>query len=308
MLLANGVAIQGGNRKEGGWLRSLLVRANHRKDVMAQNTQVCENCGTVNLLTAVLCAKCLHSLAKKSVYTTALLNSNNTFNGAIILPTTSTLIAGNIVRSRYRILEMVNKGSFSTVYKAIDEQLPSKPVVAIKEMSNSQLSPSEKAKAHLDFHNEASLLVQLKHPNLPDVSDFFEVGEKVYLVMEFIEGKTLAKVQVEQNGPLDERLVMGWAMQLCTVLHYLHAQPHPIIFRVMNPTNVMVTANGEIKLIDFGIAEIFNNRDVTLLGLWGYAPLEQYSRGQSDARSDIYALGATLYNLLTKEVPIHAPS
>jgi serine/threonine protein kinase/ABC-type sulfate transport system substrate-binding protein len=217
-------------------------------------------------------------------------------------------MAGNMLNDRYRIVEILTKGNFSTVYKARDEYFSTKPIVALKEMSYSQLGLNEKAKAHLDFRNEAGLLVQLKHPHLPTVSDFFEVGEKTYLVMEFIEGKTLAQIQVEQNGPLDERLVMGWAMQLCTVLHYLHAQPRTILFRDMRPTNVMVTANGEIKLIDFGIARIFNNRDTTMPGSQSYAPLEQYARGQSDARSDIYALGATLYDLLTKEMPIDASS
>jgi serine/threonine protein kinase len=155
------------------------------------------------------------------------------------------------------------------------------------------------------------LLVQLKHPNLPDVSDFFEENGKAYLVMEFIEGKTLEKVQDDAGGPLDEKLVMSWALQLCNVLSYLHTQPQPIVFRDLKPSNVMVTKNGQVKLIDFGIARIFKStaaRDTTTLGSRGYAPLEQYGRGQSDARSDIYALGATLYDLLTKNVPADAPT
>jgi ABC-type branched-subunit amino acid transport system substrate-binding protein len=104
---------------------------------------------------------------------------------------------------------------------------------------------------------------------------------------------------------------MGWALQLCTVLHYLHTRPQPIVFRDMKPANAMVTADGEVKLIDFGIARIFKaavKKDTTLLGSRGYAPLEQYGHGQSDARSDIYALGATLYDLLTRELPADAPS
>jgi serine/threonine-protein kinase len=225
--------------------------------------------------------------------------------------TTGTLIAGVTLNSRYRIVEMIGEGSFGAVYKAIDERFRSKPVVALKEMSDFQLNPDEKTKALQNFHNEADLLVQLKHPNLPKVSDVFEEDGKAYLVMEFIEGKTLAKIQEEQNDPLDEHLVMSWALKLCAVLHYLHTQPQPIIFRDMKPTNVMVTAEGEIKLIDFGIARVFKatiTKDTTLLGSHGYAPLEQYGRGQSDARSDIYALGATLYELLTKELPADSPS
>ena len=224
---------------------------------------------------------------------------------------TGALSAGNLLGNRYRIVQMIGRGGFGAVYKARDERFPSKPIVALKEMSDAQLSPSEKTKALQDFRNEADLLVQLKHPNLPNVSDVFEESGKAYLGMEFIEGKSLANVQDEQHGPLDERVVMGWALQLCTVLHYLHTRPQPIIFRDMKPSNVMVTTDGEIKLIDFGIARIFKaavKKDTTLLGSQGYAPLEQYGHGQSDARSDIYALGATLYELLTNELPADAPT
>jgi ABC-type branched-subunit amino acid transport system substrate-binding protein len=218
-------------------------------------------------------------------------------------------MAGSLIGGRYRITEMIGKGGFGAIYKATDERFQ-KRIVALKEMSDAQLSPNEKAKALQDFQNEANLLVQLNHPNLPNVSDFFEEGGKAYLVMEFIEGKNLEKVQEEQNDPLDECLVMGWALQLCAVLNYLHTQSPPIIFRDLKPANVMVTSKGEIKLIDFGIARIFKaaaKKDTMLLGTKGYAPLEQYGRGQSDARSDIYALGATLYSLLTKNEPIDAP-
>ena len=108
-------------------------------------------------------------------------------------------------------------------------------------MSDANLSPGEREQALEDFRREANLLVQLNHPNLPHVSDFFEEGGKAYLVMEFIEGKTLEEVLEDAHGPLDETLVMGWALQLCDVLHYLHGRPQPIIFRDMKPSNVMVT-------------------------------------------------------------------
>src|SRR5437667_6084943 len=281
---------------------------------MAQNTQVCGNVRTINTPTAQFCANCGYSLAGGPVYPTIQASGNN---GPTIVSVsgsrriTGALLSGNLLGNRYRIVEMIGQGGFGAVYKVRDERFPSKPVVAIKEMSDSQLSPSEKAKALQDFRNEADLLVQLKHPNLPNVSDVFEEGGKAYVVMEFIEGRTLEELQDEQNGPLDECLVMGWALQLCTVLHYLHTRPQPIIFRDLKPTNVMVTADGEIKLIDFGIARIFKatvTKDTSLLGSQGYAPLEQYGRGQSDARSDIYALGATLYDLLTHEVPADSPT
>jgi len=281
---------------------------------MAQNTQVCGNCKTVNPADAEFCSNCGYSLDSGPVYPTMQAGSGNlptTIGVATSRRITGALLAGNTLGGRYRIVAMIGKGGFGAVYKATDERIQAKRVVAIKEMSDAQLSPSEKAKALQDFLNEANLLVQLKHPNLPNVSDVFEEGGKAYLVMEFIEGKTLEAVQEEQPDPLDERLVMGWALQLCAVLHYLHTRPQPIIFRDMKPANVMVTADGEIKLIDFGIARIFKaavKKDTTLLGSQGYAPLEQYGRGQSDARSDIYALGATLYDLLTREQPSDSPS
>jgi serine/threonine protein kinase/ABC-type branched-subunit amino acid transport system substrate-binding protein len=276
--------------------------------------QKCNNCGAANLPTEQFCGDCGYYLAGGPVDHTVVSNGNTPITTVGISTNrriTGSLATGDFLdRRRYCIIEMIGKGGFGAVYKATDERFQSKRIVALKEMSDAQLSTSEKAKALQDFRNEANLLVELNHPNLPNVSDFFEEGGKAYLVMEFIEGKTLEKIQEEQNGPLNERLVMGWALQLCTVLDYLHTQSPPIIFRDLKPANVMVTSRGEIKLIDFGIARIFKaaaKKDTTLLGSQGYAPLEQYGRGQSDARSDIYALGATLYDLLTREQPLDSP-
>ena len=222
---------------------------------------------------------------------------------------TGGLAAGDLLGGRYRVARSVGKGGFGAVYEAVDERFQARRVVAIKEMSDAQLSPAEKVQAIQDFRQEADLLVQLHHQNLPQVSDFFEEAGKAYLVMEFVEGKTLEKEQEDAGGPLGEVRVMGWALQLCEVLSYLHTQVQPIIFRDLKPSNVMVTPNDEIKLIDFGIARVFKSaasKDTTSLGSRGYAPLEQYGRGQTDARSDIYALGATLYDVLTKTTPTDA--
>jgi len=293
---------------------------------------ICGNCGTANAAGEQFCVNCGYSLAGGptgpnfsgptiasstapaaiSSSASTLIGSNApTITGSGMRRTTGALIAGNLLESRYRVVSLVGKGGFGAVYEARDERFQAKRIVAIKEMSDGHLTPAERAQAIADFRQEADLLVQLKHPNLPDVSDFFEEGGKAYLVMEFIEGKTLEKEQEDAAGPLDENRVMGWALQLCDVLGYLHTQPQPIIFRDMKPSNVMITKSGQIKLIDFGIARIFKSaaaKDTTSLGSRGYAPLEQYGRGQSDARSDIYALGATLYDLLTKEVPADAPT
>jgi serine/threonine protein kinase len=238
-------------------------------------------------------------------------SSTSSVGGALGRRVTGALAAGRLLSGRYCVVQLMGKGGFGAVYQAHDERFEAVRVVAIKEMSDAHLSPDERTQALKDFRQEANLLVQFTHPNLPAVSDFFEEGGKAYLVMEFVEGKSLERVQEEEKGPLDEALVMGWAVQFCAVLHYLHMRPQPIIFRDMKPSNVMVTTDNQIKLIDFGIARIFKpsvSRDTTLLGSQGYAPLEQYGRGQSDPRADIYALGATLYDLLTRSLPADAPS
>ncbi|GCE27432.1 hypothetical protein KDA_29160 [Dictyobacter alpinus] len=265
--------------------------------------RICSNCGTINAPGDEFCANCGFSLDAQT--------GAATIQGvpptiAATRRVTGGLTNGILLAGRYRVVKLIGKGGFGAVYEASDTHFQGKHSVAIKEMSDAQLSPQEKASAVQDFRNEADLLIRLKHPNLPNVSDFFEEDNKVYLVMEFIEGKTLEDIQSEKKGPLDERLVMSWAVQLCTVLNYLHTRPQPIIFRDMKPSNVMLTDEGEIKLIDFGIARIFKttaSRDTTLLGSRGYAPVEQHGRGQSDTRSDIYALGATLFDLLTHELP-----
>ena len=215
---------------------------------------------------------------------------------------TGALSPQALVGGRYRVVRLLGAGGFGAVYEATDEHFQARRVVAIKEMSDTHLSSLERVQALQDFQHEADLLVPLNHPNLPHVSDFFEEANKAYLVMEYIEGKTLDKVQRAVGGPLDEKRVMGWALQLCEVLNYLHSRRPPIIFRDLKPSNVMLTEDEQIKLIDFGIARVFKStahNDTTSLGSQGYAPLEQYGRGQSDPRSDIYGLGATLYALLT---------
>ncbi len=277
----------------------------------AGSWRTCAHCGTLNAATEQFCVNCGYALTggpgSQGQGTSPPVAVASTTGRRV----TGALGPGALLGGRYRIVQALGKGGFGAVYKAVDTRFQGQRVVAIKEMSDAQLSQSEKAQALQDFRHEANLLVQLNHPYLPNVSDFFEETGKAYLVMEFVEGTTLEKKQEQAGGPLYESLVMGWALQLCTVLHYLHTRPQPIIFRDMKPSNVMVTNEGEIKLIDFGIARVFKasaTKDTTLLGSVGYAPLEQYGRGQSDARSDIYALGATLYDLLTKETPADAPT
>jgi ABC-type thiamin/hydroxymethylpyrimidine transport system permease subunit len=151
----------------------------------------------------------------------------------------------------------------------------------------------------------------LNHPYLPRVTDHFSEGGKQYLVMDFVEGQSLAQLLQQASAPLDVEQVLTWAKQLCDVLHYLHLQQPPIIFRDLKPANIMLEQDGTIKLIDFGIARIFKSgktTDTTYFGTTGYAPPEQYGgKGQTDARSDIYALGACLHQLLTGHDPSLSP-
>ncbi len=179
---------------------------------------------------------------------------------------------------------------------------------AIKEMSLSMVSREDQPRAIQNFKVEAKILWGLDHPNLPSLTGFFSQNERYFLVMEYIEGYTLED-RLERGGvAFPERRVLGWARQLCDVLTYLHSQKPPIIFRDMKPGNVMLTRQGQIKLIDFGIARFFRSSldpDTQILGTPGYAPPEQYGKSQTDERSDIYALGMTLFHLLTNTLSEH---
>lgn len=219
-----------------------------------------------------------------------------------MLPT-QTLLNG-----RYIVLKTIGGGGMGAVYKATDIQRPGR-VWAIKEMSLSgSPTPKERAEAIANFQNEAATLHQLSHPNLPTVEEIFQdQHDRHYMVMEFIDGKTLSEHLGANGGrPLAETKVLEWAAQLCDVLEYLHNQPTPIIYRDLKPENIMVvTATGCLKLIDFGIVRFYKagkTKDTVAIGTFGYAPPEQ-SAGQTDARSDIYAMAATLHHLLTGRDP-----
>lgn len=208
---------------------------------------------------------------------------------------------GQLLSNRYRILEVVGKGGMGTVYKAQVEAFDNK-LVAIKELRRDPEEP----RAIEQFRREASFLANLRHPHLVQVSDFFHQDNHTYLVMDFVEGQPLNAVL---KGGLAPERVLHWAVQLCSVLDYLHHQNPPVLFRDLKPSNIMLTAEDEIRLIDFGIArqsEIGQTTSTFLKGVGsaGYAPLEQYdSEKPTDARSDIYALGATLHHLLTGRLP-----
>lgn len=214
------------------------------------------------------------------------------------------LPAGTILHARYRIEQKVGGGGMAVVYRAVDLQTGA--VWAIKEMRPQPGSMTDLNEAKTQFEQEAKLLSALDHPNLPKVVAYFEENGRAYLVMEFIDGQTLERHQAQMGGIVPEETVAGWAIQLCDVLSYLHGRNPPIIFRDIKPSNIMLSRAGIIKLIDFGIARTYKSgkqRDTTAMGSENYAPMEQWGKGQTDARSDVYALGATMYHLLTGQPP-----
>ena len=219
---------------------------------------------------------------------------------------TGLLPSNALVANRYLIRQRVGRGGMGAVYDAIDTRTQRR--VALKEMSEVDLtSPLERQQAIMQFQQEAQMLANLDHPNLPKVTDVFEFDGKRYLAMDFIEGITLAD-WLEQRGPAPEAQVRRWAIELCDVLSYLHAQH--IIFRDLKPGNIMIDRTGRVKLIDFGIARLFKPgkaRDTISLGTLGYAAPEQTGSAQSDPRTDIYALGVTLHQLLTGHDPTTTP-
>ena len=211
---------------------------------------------------------------------------------------------GRILAGRYRVERLLGEGAAGTVWLARDTREKGR-VWAVKELDYSGLTVSEQQEAFGLFLREAEMLKQLDHLCLPKVVDHFTEQGRQYLVMERVEGPTLESLIQGNPLPLDEREVLGWGIQLCGVLHYLHSLNPPVVYRDLKPANVMVSVRGPIKLIDFGIARALNpNRpgDTTAYGTPGYAPMEQYV-GKASPRSDLYALGATLYRLLTMQEP-----
>lgn len=215
------------------------------------------------------------------------------------------------LQDRYRIVKMLGGGGMGQVYLAHDTRLADKPCAVKELIPDPHLSAEERAQSAAQFHREAAVLAHLDHPHLPNVSDYFEESGRFYLVMDYIEGETLEARLVASPEGLAQEDVVEWALQLCEVLDYLHSQDPPVIFRDMKPANVMVTPEGQVKLIDFGVVRLFDpskGTDTLKMGTAGYAPPEQYAgRGQTTPRSDVYALGATLHELLTGEDPTEQP-
>ncbi len=212
---------------------------------------------------------------------------------------------GYILDGRYRIDGVLGRGGMGGVYEAT--QLALGKAFAIKEMLVVLPTAERLEAATRQFRTEAQILHSLEHPGLPRLYDFFEAEGNCYLVMELIRGKTLEQLA---DLTVPETLALGWLQQICAVLQYLHGHKPQVIFRDLKPSNVMVNEDGHVKLIDFGIAKVWEASDegtATSTGIRGlcspgYAAPEQYGGG-TDERTDIYALGATMYTVLTAKVP-----
>lgn len=204
---------------------------------------------------------------------------------------------GEVIDGKYEILKEIGKGGMSVVYLAMDKHLNKQ--WAVKEIRKKGNGKNDEIVIN-SLLAEANLMKKLDHPSLPRIVDIIDNGVTIYVIMDYIEGESLDKI-LNEYGAQPEELVINWAKQLCDALSYLHSQKPPIIYRDMKPANVMLKPEGNIKIIDFGIAREYkeqNLADTTVLGTRGYAPPEQYS-GQTDARSDIFALGMTMHHLLT---------
>jgi len=221
---------------------------------------------------------------------------------------TKPLAVGVVVKQRYRVTRLIAGGGMAWVY-AVREDLPdgSYRTWAMKELRPTTNDPQALEESRLLFEQEANLLVRLRHTYLPTVSAFFQENGRAYLVMEYVRGESLERRLERANAPILEAQVLDWAIQISEVLHYLHTQPQPIIFRDMKPSNVMVTPDARIKLIDFGIARTYKqgqSHDTYAMGSENYASPEQWGDAQTDPRADVYGLGATMYHLLTNVPPL----
>ena len=209
---------------------------------------------------------------------------------------------GQVINSRYRIVRLLGQGGFGAVYRAWDMNL--NQACALKE--NLDTSPE----AQRQFAREATVLARLAHPNLPRVTDHFSVsGQGQYLVMDYVEGEDL-EAMVKRQGPVTTEQALSWISQVADALIYLHNQNPPVLHRDIKPANIRITPDGRALLVDFGLVKFYDPNLRTTMGARavtpGYSPPEQYGKGATDVRTDIYALGATLYDLLTGQEPLES--
>ncbi|MBN1146992.1 MAG: protein kinase [Anaerolineales bacterium] len=258
----------------------------------------CPKCGTPNRNSARFCANCGAPLLSGVSPASASARPSPS------LDSQSPPIA--LLQSRYRIERELARGGFGAVYRAWDLNL--NKLCAVKE--NLETSPE----AQRQFAREATVLANLSHPNLPRVTDHFNIeGQGQYLVMDFVEGEDLDSLAwrlAERQETLPIEQALHWVSQVADALNYLHTRQPPVVHRDVKPANIRINPEGRAVLVDFGLVKFYNPNLKTTMGARavtpGYAPPEQYGRGSTDSRSDIYALGATLYRLLSGQEPIES--
>lgn len=224
---------------------------------------------------------------------------------------------GEVVGGKYEIVRLVGEGGMSRVYLAMDAKLNKQ--WAVKEIRTTGTAEQQEL-VRASLVTEANTIKRLDHPAFPRIVDLIDENGSLYVVMDYIEGVSLARV-LEEQGPQSQEDVIDWGRQLCDALDYLHTRTPPIVYRDMKPANVMLKPDGTVCVIDFGIAREYREEraadaegrpqkadDTTMLGTKGYAAPEQFGGlGQTDARTDVYCLGATLYHLLTGMSPADPP-
>ncbi len=248
----------------------------------------CAHCGALNQPQAATCFACNRSLDE---------------------PAPAATDARRLIHGRYRLVRQLGVGGFGAVYQAEDTTLGHR-LVALKEMSPRGLSLEETKEATDAFQREALLLAGLAHPSLPRIYERFEEEGRWYLVMDFIAGETLEVYLDRQGGSLPVKEALQLALQLCDVLGYLHSRQPPIIFRDLKPSNIIRSSDGQVTLVDFGIARFFKpgqTKDTIAFGSPGYAAPEQYGKAQTTPRSDTFSLGAVLHQMLTGSDPSEKP-
>jgi hypothetical protein len=279
----------------------------------------CHACGAGNTPSAIRCFACNEPLQQQASKHSA--HSSPLGQATLSVPSQSEQAMlsvpsqtpspgpGSQLSGRYQLVREIGQGGFGVVYLAHDSKRRNRPV-AVKQINIGKLSAREIIDATDTFNREVTLLGGLVHKRLPRILDHFTDAEHWYLVMSYIQGQTLEdylQTLPDHRLPINEVIRVG--LQVCEVLHYLHTQKQPIIFRDVKPANLMRTPKGEIYLIDFGIARRYapeRTKDTGPLGSPGYAAPEQYGLSQTTALTDIYGLGATLQTLLTGKEPQEA--